>query len=76
MIGVLGAVINGSIFPIYSILFGEVLRVFQETVAEDIVEEITIWAVLFLVLAVVSAIAIFFKVGLLHIYTLYHIAFV
>ena len=63
VVGVLGAVVNGSIFPIYSILFGEVLRVFQESLPGEIVEEITTWALLFLMLAVVSAIAIFFKVS-------------
>ena len=61
-VGVVAAVINGSVFPVYAILFGEVLKVFQESRTDQIIEEITIWAVLFLVLALSSAIAIFFKV--------------
>ena len=61
-VGVLAAMINGSVFPVYSILFGEVLKVFQESRTDQIIEGITIWAVLFLVLALSSAIAIFFKV--------------
>ncbi|CAI8010328.1 ATP-dependent translocase ABCB1 [Geodia barretti] len=39
-----------------------VLKVFQESRTDQIIEGITIWAVLFLVLALSSAIAIFFKV--------------
>ena len=61
-VGVVAAVINGSVFPVYSILFGEVLKVFQQSRTDQVVEEITIWAVLFLVLALSSAIAVFFKV--------------
>ena len=63
-VGVVAAMINGSVFPVYSILFGEVLKVFQESRTDQIIDGITIWAVLFLVLALSSAIAIFFKVCL------------
>ena len=62
VIGVLAAIVNGSVFPVYSILFGEVLRVFQESRTDEVVEGITPWAVLFLALAIGSGIAIFFKV--------------
>ena len=61
VVGVLAAMVNGSVFPLYSILFGEVLRVFQSQ-PQDILEEITPWALLFLVFAIGSGIAIFFKV--------------
>ena len=62
IVGVLAAMVNGSVFPVYSILFGEVLRVFQMQ-PNEVLEEITPWAALFLALAVGSAIAIFFKVS-------------
>lgn len=61
VIGVLAAMINGSVFPVYSILFGEVLRVFQMP-PDQVLDEIDVWAILFLALAVASGIAIFFKV--------------
>ena len=62
VIGVVAATVNGSVFPVYSILFGEVLRVFQMP-KEDVLDEINVWAILFLALAFGSGIAIFFKVS-------------
>lgn len=64
-IGVLAAMGNGSVFPIYSILFGEVLREFQKP-PSDVLDGITPWAATFLALAAGSAIAIFFKVSCQH----------
>ena len=64
-IGVLAAMGNGSVFPIYSILFGEVLREFQKA-PSDVLDGITPWAATFLALAAGSAIAIFFKVSFQH----------
>ena len=61
IIGVFTAMINGSVFPLYSILFGEVLRVFQQRV-DQVLDDITPWALLFLAMAVASGISIFFKV--------------
>ena len=61
VIGVVAAAVNGSVFPVYSILFGEVLRVFQMP-KEDVLDKINLWAILFLALAFISGIAIFFKV--------------
>ena len=65
-VGVLAAIVNGSVFPIYSILFGEVLKVFQNARTDQVLDDITIWAGLFLGLAFGSAIAIFFKVCCSH----------
>ena len=62
IIGVLAAMINGSVFPVYSILFGEVLRVFQMP-HDQVLDEIDVWAILFLALALASGIAVFFKVS-------------
>lgn len=62
IIGVLAAMVNGSVFPVYSILFGEVLRVFGMP-SGDVLDGITPWAIVFLALATGSAIAIFFKVS-------------
>ena len=61
--GTLAAMINGSVFPIYAILFGEVLRVFQGSRTDQILEDITVWAGVFLGLACGSAVAIFVKVS-------------
>ena len=62
IVGVVAAMINGSVFPVYSILFGEVLRVFQMP-PDEVLDGISPWAALFLALATGSAIAIFFKVS-------------
>ena len=61
--GTVAAMINGSVFPIYAILFGEVLRVFQGSRTDQILEDITVWAGVFLGLACGSAVAIFVKVS-------------
>ena len=62
ILGLLGAAVNGSIFPMFSILFGEVLAVFALP-ADEVIDEIHPWAGLFLVLGFVSATAIFIKVS-------------
>jgi len=61
ILGLLGAAIGGSIWPIFAIFFGEVLAVFALP-ADQILNEIPLWACLFIVLGVVSGIGVFAKV--------------
>ena len=61
ILGVIGAGCNGSIFPIFSIFFGEILAVFSLP-ADQILGDISLWGGLFIVLAVISAVSVFTKV--------------
>ena len=61
ILGLIGAAVGGSIWPIFSIFFGEVLIVFERP-ADQILGEIPLWACLFIVLGVVSGIGVFAKV--------------
>ena len=65
-VGVLAAIVSGSIFPIYSLLLGEVLKIFQNSRTDQVLDDVTMWGVLFLGLACVSAVAVFFKVCCSH----------
>ena len=60
LIGVIGSAINGSINPLFAVLFREILVVFTNT--QTVLEEIHPWAGGFLVIGVVSGLAIFAKV--------------
>ena len=62
VLGVFGSMINGSIFPLFAIIFGEVLAVFSRPTGAEILDGIGLWAGLYLILGFVSGIAIFFKV--------------
>ena len=61
IIGMLGAAVNGCIWPAFALLFGEILDVFALPPSE-ILGEIHLWAGLFIVLGVVSGTGLFFKV--------------
>ena len=63
ILGLLGAAVGGSIWPIFSIFFGEILAIFALP-ADQILGEIPLWACLFIVLGVVSGLGIFAKVSL------------
>ena len=54
--------INGSIFPLFAVFFGEILEVFGLP-SEQVFDEIHLWAGLFVLLGVVSGISQFSKVG-------------
>ena len=64
-IGILGAAVSGCMWPSFALLFGEILRVFALP-PDEILDEIHLWAGLFIVLGVVSGTAVFLKV---HVYT-------
>ena len=61
IIGMLGAAVNGCIWPAFALLFGEILDVFALP-PDEILGEIHLWAGLFIVLGVVSGTGLFFKV--------------
>ena len=60
LLGVLGSAVNGSINPLFAVLFREILVVFVDPMT--VLERIHPWAGGFLVMGVVSGIAIFAKV--------------
>ena len=61
-LGILGAAIQGSLFPIFAIFFAEVLRVYTLP-SEMVLEEVHQWAGLSLLVGGISGIATFFKVS-------------
>ena len=61
LFGLLGAFVLGTMFPAFAIVFGEVLDVFAQPV-DDILDSLHPFAALFIVLGIVSGIAIFLKV--------------
>ena len=63
ILGLLGAAVGGSIWPIFSIFFGEILMIFALP-ADQILGEIPLWACLFIVLGVVSGLGVFAKVSI------------
>lgn len=61
-LGLLGATLQGVIYPMFAFFIGQVLRVF--TLPFDMVQdEISVWAGTFLILGVVSGGATFVKVN-------------
>eukprot|EP00731_Ephydatia_muelleri_P029636 Em0021g159a len=60
LLGVLGSVVDGAVYPVFAIIFGEALEVFSLP-ASQVVPNIHKWAELFLVLGVVSGISVFIK---------------
>ena len=61
LLGVLGSMVDGAVYPVFAIIFGEALEVFSLP-ASQVVPNIHKWAGLFLVLGVVSGISVFVKV--------------
>ena len=57
----LGAAVNGTLYPLFSIFFGEIVRIFSLEPSK-VLAAVHVWAGLFLVLGVVSGIGIFLKV--------------
>jgi hypothetical protein len=61
VVGVLGAAVSGSIWPLFALLFGEILEVFARS-ADEVLGGIHMWAGLFIVLGIVSGAGVFLKV--------------
>ncbi len=62
LFGILGAMVNGVFYPTFSLLFGEILSVFALP-ADEVLDEIHLYAGLFIVLGFVAGCATFVKVN-------------
>ena len=69
LLGLLGALVLGSVYPFFSIVFGEVISVFSLP-ADQILEETHPWGATFLALGIAAALGILVKV---HVHTCIHI---
>ncbi len=61
-IGTLGAIFNGAVFPVFAIIFGEVLEVFARP-PNEVLDGTHLWAGMFLVLGTGAALGILLKVS-------------
>ena len=59
----MGAAINGSMWPLFALLFGEILEVFALRY-DEVLAAVHPWAGLLMVLGVVSGVGVFFKVSM------------
>ena len=64
LLGVVGALVQGIVFPTFAFLFGQVLRVFTLPF-NQVLGAIHGWAAMFLILGFISGIATFAKVSAL-----------
>lgn len=62
ILGALGAFMNGSIFPLFAIIFGEIVRAFSLR-GDMIISAVGMWAGIFLVLGTMSGVGVFLKVN-------------
>ena len=62
LFGIFGAFILGTMFPLFAIIFGQVLDVFAKPV-DTILNSLHPFAALFIALGVISGIAMFLKVS-------------
>ncbi|EFA76461.1 hypothetical protein PPL_10227 [Heterostelium album PN500] len=60
LLGTIGALANGAIFPVFSILFSEIMKVFN---SKDVYDEAVKMCLWFLLLAVISGLANIFQAG-------------
>ena len=68
LLGILGSAVNGSIWPLFALLFGEILEVFSRP-ANEVLGAVHLWAGLFIVLGIVSGAGVFLKVYM-HLYNI------
>lgn len=61
LLGALGAMLNGAVFPVFAIVFGEILEVFAQP-SDEVLAGVHLWAGMFLVLGTASALGILLKV--------------
>ena len=62
ILGLLGAAVSGSIWPVFSIFISEIVALFSNP-ADEILGETHLWASLFIVLGVCSGVGTFAKVS-------------
>ena len=63
LLGTLGSAVNGSINPLFAVLFGEIFQVFGNPDTSAVLNSVHPWAGLFIAFGVVSGVAIFLKVS-------------
>ncbi|KAJ3106313.1 ATP-binding cassette, sub-B (MDR TAP), member 4 [Phlyctochytrium planicorne] len=63
VVGVLGSSMNGVVFPMFSILFSEVLNVFGKTNVDDRNSGVRFWALMFVFLAIGAFLANFLSIA-------------
>ena len=63
LLGTLGSAINGSINPLFAVLFGQIFEAFASSQRNEVINAIHPWAATFIGFGVVSGIAVFFKVS-------------
>ena len=61
LLGLLGSLVLGTVFPAFALIFGKIIEVFARP-PDEILGALHIWAGLFIVLGVVSGAGVFFKV--------------
>jgi ABC-type multidrug transport system fused ATPase/permease subunit len=61
ILGILAALLQGSIFPLFAIFFGNILSAFYQP-RDQVLSAVTLPALLFLILAIVAAVIVFVKV--------------
>ena len=63
LLGTIGSAINGSINPLFAVLFGQIFDAFQTSQRSEVINAIHPWAATFIAFGVVSGLAVFFKVS-------------
>jgi ABC-type multidrug transport system fused ATPase/permease subunit len=61
ILGILAALLQGSIFPLFAIFFGNILSAFYQP-RDQVLSAVTLPALLFLILAIVAAVIVFVKI--------------
>ncbi|KAM9973614.1 hypothetical protein ACTFIW_010724 [Dictyostelium discoideum] len=62
LVGLVGATLNGAIMPVFSIIFSEILGIFQEQDTDELTRRSRNMALWFILLAVVAALANFIQI--------------
>ena len=62
VLGTIGSAINGSINPLFAVLFGEIFSVFSSPIPSEVINRVHPWAATFIAFGVVSGVAVFLKV--------------
>jgi len=66
ILGLIGAAFAGSLWPILGILFGEIIRTFSLP-PDQVLNEVNLWAGLYMVIGLVAGTGIFMQVSVIHI---------
>ena len=64
VLGAIGAAVNGSINPLFAVIFGKIFEAFATPDPSEVLNNVHPWAGLFLAFGVVAGVAIFLKVSI------------